>query len=231
MATFSQKIQYSTNFFDGGIPVSGYINETGNSKIDVVQSFAASTTNGPFSLSFTLANLQSLVLISDKGCTLKTNSGTGAADVQTIAITGTPTGGSFSVVFGGQSTVIAYNAAAATVQSALQAMTSIGSGNLTCTGGPLPGTAVVCTFAGTKATGKRDLMTAFSGGLTGGTTPTVTVSKTTNGTPSDTLVLLPGVPKAWYKSSGDACFFTSDVSSAFVTTTTAGTLTAKGLQS
>src|SRR6185312_14552846 len=108
MANFTQKIQYSTSFFDGGIPASGNVADSGNSKIDISESFAGSTTNGAISLAFTLSNLQQIFMVSDKGCTLKTNGSTGTADVQTITITGTPTGGSFSVAFGGQSTVIAY---------------------------------------------------------------------------------------------------------------------------
>jgi hypothetical protein len=40
---------------------------------------------------------------------------------QTVTINGTPTGGTFTLTSGGNSTVIAYNAAASTVQSAIQA--------------------------------------------------------------------------------------------------------------
>src|SRR5262249_41925037 len=53
-----------------------------------------------------------------------------ADEVQTVTLTGNPTGGTFTLTFSGQTTAaIAYNASAATVQSALQALSSIGSGN------------------------------------------------------------------------------------------------------
>ena len=47
----------------------------------------------------------------------------GANEVQTISITGSPTGGTFTLSFAGQTTApIAYNASAATVVAALQAL-------------------------------------------------------------------------------------------------------------
>ena len=55
-----------------------------------------------------------------------------AADaVQTVKLTGSPTGGTFTLSFGGQTTSgIGYNASAATVDSALEGLSSIGSGNV-----------------------------------------------------------------------------------------------------
>lgn len=53
----------------------------------------------------------------------------------TVTIGGSPTGGTFPLSFGGQTASgIAYNATAAAVQSALEALSSIGSGNVTVTG-------------------------------------------------------------------------------------------------
>lgn len=72
--------------------------------------------------------------------------------VQTISETGSPTSGTFKLKGtppGGSLTTsisIAYNASASTVQSALVSI--YGSGNVSCGGGSLPGTAVVCTFQG-----------------------------------------------------------------------------------
>jgi hypothetical protein len=48
--------------------------------------------------------------------------------VQTVTINGTPTGGTFVLSSGGNSTTVAYNAAAATVQTAIQAWGGIYSG-------------------------------------------------------------------------------------------------------
>lgn len=123
----------------------------------------------------------------------------GSAEVQTVTITGTPTGGTFTLSYRGQTTApIAYNAIAATVQTALQALSTIGAGNATVAGGPGPGTPYVVTFAGTLATGNVRPIFANGGGLTGGTNPLVTVTETTPGgsaitshvlTPSDAASL------------------------------------------
>ena len=107
------------------------------------------------------------------------------SSVQTIAETGSPTGGTFKINAtppGGASTAtvsIAYNASAATVQAAL--VTIYGSGNVTCSGGSLPGTAVVCTFAASDANKVVTLMSLNSKALTGGASPNVTFTMTTAG--------------------------------------------------
>lgn len=222
MGQIQQKLQFSATIIGISQPVSGYDVETGNSAIGPLnQYFPASSSNVAITMAFTLSNLQSIAMISDKGCTLATN-GTSTADVQTITITGTPTGGDFPLVFDGQATIVAWDATASNVQSALQALSTIGSGNVTCTGGPLPGTAVVCTFAGTKATGQQPLMTTYSGNLTGGSSPTVAVAHTTPGEPSQTIVLQPGIPVLWGTSmTGLACPFTANVTAAYVSNTPA----------
>lgn len=103
----------------------------------------------------------------------------GGAEVQTVTITGGPTGGSFTLTFDGQTTAaIPYNAAAADVRTALEALSNLAVGDVTTSGGPLPGTAVTVTFA--AGLGDVPQMTATSS-LTGGTTPAVTVSTTTSG--------------------------------------------------
>jgi hypothetical protein len=105
----------------------------------------------------------------------------GTNEVQTVTITGGPTGGSFTLTFGGQTTAaIAYNATAAAVQSALEALSSIGAGNVAATGGPLPGTAVTVTFREALGGANVAQMTATSS-LTGGTSPAVAVATTTEG--------------------------------------------------
>lgn len=217
---------------DNSTAISGASSEIGNNEANINQAFAASTSNSLITLAFTVANLQSVFLVSDKGCTIKTN-GTAVADVQTVSISGTPTGGTFALGFGGAITSpIAFNAAASAVQTALQALSTIGAGNVTCTGGPLPATPVVCTFAGTLATGFQPLITASSGGLTGGTTPTVTVAHTTSGKPSNIITLQPGIAYEWGRSDGYAAsLFTQDVASAYVSCTPASRLQGKILTS
>lgn len=102
-------------------------------------------------------------------------------EVQTISITGTPTGGTYSLVFGGQTAAaIPYNATAVAVQNALRALSTIGPTGVNVTGGPHPGTPIVVTFAGTLAATNVPPITAV-GAFTGGTTPTITVAQTTAG--------------------------------------------------
>lgn len=226
----TQKLQNTASMSNGLASISGYDTESGNAVVGGInQYFAAASSNVSVSLAFTLANLQSIMMVSDKGCTIKTN-GTGSADVQTISETGSPTGGTFPLVFSNQvATGIPYNATASQVQTALQALSSIGSGNVTCSGGPLPGTPVVCTFAGTLATGQQPLLLTGSGGLTGGTSPTVSVAHTTPGLPTQTITLQPGIPVMWGTSTGQACPFTSSVTSAYVSNTPAQNLQLTGV--
>lgn len=104
---------------------------------------------------------------------------TTGSETQTVTVTGTPTGGTFTLTFSGQTTAsIAYNAAASAVQSALEALSNIGTGNVACAGGPLPGSAVTVTFTGELASTNVAQMTA-TGSFTGGTSPAVAVTTTT----------------------------------------------------
>ncbi|WP_329126020.1 hypothetical protein [Streptomyces sp. NBC_01353] len=105
----------------------------------------------------------------------------GTDEVQTVTITGSPTGGTYTLTFSGQTTAaIAYNAAASAVQSALEALSNIDSGDVVCAGGPHPGTPVTVTFGGQYDGANVAEMTA-TGSLTGGTTPAVAVTTTTPG--------------------------------------------------
>src|SRR5262249_35900320 len=87
--------------------------------------------------------------------------------VQTVTISGSPTGGNFTLTFGQQPTnPIPFNAPASVVQAALQALSTIGSGNITVSGGN--GGPYVCTFTGTLAGMTQPLLSANASGLTGG---------------------------------------------------------------
>lgn len=98
------------------------------------------------------------------------------AEEQTLTITGSPTGGTFTLTYDGQTTgTIAYNATASTVAAALVALSNIGPGDVTVTGGPGPDTAWVVAFAGIA---DPKTLTANGGGLTGGTSPAATVEVT-----------------------------------------------------
>jgi hypothetical protein len=110
--------------------------------------------------------------------------------VQTVTINGSPTGGTFTLTIGGATTApIAYNASAATIQSAIQAL-GTGSGN-PFGGSPAAGATVAgtnpytVTFATTGAAGP---IQADGSALTGGTNPSVTVALDSGSTNLDTRV-------------------------------------------
>jgi hypothetical protein len=106
--------------------------------------------------------------------------GTPANESQTLAIGGA-TSGSFTLAFdfegiAGTTDPIAYNAAAATIQAALEAIRPIKSGNVTVTGSV--GGPFTITFGGRLANANLPLLTKTDS-TTGGTG--VTVSAATNG--------------------------------------------------
>lgn len=84
----------------------------------------------------------------------------------TATITGTPTGGDFTLsVNGAETAAIAHNAAASAVQSALNALSGVTATVTGSAGGPY-----------TITLGSAATLTADGTGLTGGTTPGVTVA-------------------------------------------------------
>lgn len=105
------------------------------------------------------------------------------AEIQSIAITGAPTGGTFTLEFNGQTTAgIAYNATASAVQAALVALSNINPGDVTVTGATaLPSGTLTVTFGGQYAGTNVTQLLPSSTGLTGGTTPTVVVTTVTQG--------------------------------------------------
>lgn len=104
------------------------------------------------------------------------------SEVQTVTITGAPTGGTFTLTFDGATTAaIAFDATAAVVRAALEALPNLAAGDVTVTGGPGPATPYVVTFAGARAGTDVPAMTASGASLTGGTTPAVAVATTTAG--------------------------------------------------
>lgn len=105
---------------------------------------------------------------------------TSTNEVHSLAISGSPTGGTFTLTYGGDTTsALAYNSTAAQVQAALQALPFIGN-NVTCSSGPLPGSAVTITFNNYLA-GTKIALPQTQNNLTGGTTPAVAVTETTPG--------------------------------------------------
>lgn len=121
----------------------------------------------------------------------------GVDEVQTLTVTGTPTGGTFKLTYKGQSTVnIAYNASAATIQTELRKLSRLSTA-IVAGGGALPGTPVTITFAGVKLGKKpQPLITVSSPAFTGGTAPAASVARTTAGdsTFANLYVLRSGLP-------------------------------------
>jgi hypothetical protein len=171
------------------------------------------STRLPAAFAFTLAQLKSFLLTSDQAVTLDAG---GTDAVQTIAMAGPPTAGTFPLTKGADTTPgLAYNATAATVQAALRLLASVGTAGVNCTGGPLPGTPVVCTFVGVNAAQPVATMTTSSASLTGGT---VAVTSTTTGVaPHTTRAIAANLPFVWDSQGYYAQPFAADVARLLVT--------------
>lgn len=103
----------------------------------------------------------------------------GTSEVQTLHVAGSPSHGGFTLAFKGQETAaIAYNATAATVDSRLEDLSTLAAGDVTCTGGALPGSDVVITFGGQQIyqdvpslvvndSGLKGILTITTPGVTG----------------------------------------------------------------
>lgn len=103
----------------------------------------------------------------------------GANEVQTVTITGAPTGGTFSLTFKDQTTpALAFNATASAVQTALQALSTVGAGNATVAGSA--GGPYTVTFAGALANTDVETIDPV-GSFTGGTSPAIATAVTTPG--------------------------------------------------
>lgn len=111
----------------------------------------------------------------------------GTSEVQTLTIGGTPTGGTFKLKYKGQITApIAWSATNATlianIDAALEALSTIGTGNIATAAGSLTagiGT-ITLTFGGTLAKKAVPTITVVDNSLTG-TAPTLAIAETTPG--------------------------------------------------
>lgn len=105
----------------------------------------------------------------------------GANEVQSIGPAGTWTSGTYTLSYNGYTTTpIPHNANAAAIQAALEALGSIGAGNVAVTGGPLSATGptvpAVVTFQGVLAAQNVPLLTIDVSSIVGGGTAAVTVT-------------------------------------------------------
>lgn len=116
---------------------------------------------------------------SGYGRNLDFSAALGVNEVNVVTISGGPTGGTFTITVNGQTTSgIAYNADAATVQTALEALSNVAPGDVAVTGSA--GGPYTLTWGGALA--NTDLTVTSSGAsLTGGTTPAATTTTTQGG--------------------------------------------------
>lgn len=103
------------------------------------------------------------------------------AELRTLTISGTPTGGTFTPTYTADKvytgTACAHNAAASVVQASLE--TIFGAGNVTVSGSA--GGPYACTFANSLANVEIAGTFGIINALTGGTSPTGTWAQTTKG--------------------------------------------------
>lgn len=98
-------------------------------------------------------------------------------NLQIATITGSPTGGTFTLTYKAQTTSgIAYNASAATVQTAFTGLSTVGVGNATVTGSNGGPYSIVFPQSGTLGQ-DTTAITASGAGLTGGSSPGVTITQ------------------------------------------------------
>lgn len=102
----------------------------------------------------------------------------GTNEVQTVTVDGSPTGGTFDLTYAGETATVAYNVSAAALKSALEGLSTIGSGNVDVS---KASNVYTVTFKGGLANTNVALMTADGANLTGGTSPDVTVANGTQG--------------------------------------------------
>jgi hypothetical protein len=122
--------------------------------------------------------------------------GTTATEVQTITISGTPTGGTLKLTYQGragvatseETTALTYDDVFGDVDSALEALTSIGAGDVVVSGGAWPGAAMTVTFATLLVSHSIYPIKPTTIALTGGTNVGVTVARTTKGSPGWTKI-------------------------------------------
>lgn len=103
----------------------------------------------------------------------------GTNEQQTITIVGSPSGGTFTLTFAGQTTAaIAYNATANAIEEALEALSTIGAGNISVIGAS---PAFTVEFIGELANTNVAEMTADGASLTGDGDEDVTIATTQAG--------------------------------------------------
>lgn len=113
------------------------------------------------------------------------------------------TSSNFTITFSGQTTaVIAFDATAATIKTALENLSNIGAGDINATGGPLGTNQVVIEFINAMAGADQPLMTTNSGSVTirqdQTGAPSITFNDSGNSNVPATTTPDDWVPQIWY---------------------------------
>ena len=112
-----------------------------------------------------------------------------AYDIQTVSVSGSPTGGTFTLTGGplGSNTVaIPFNASPSQVAVAINKAIAVPAGPfIFCQGTVLPAGSVLVISAGTLSQQPQGVMTISDNSLTGGSTPTPSVAHTVVGVAQD----------------------------------------------
>lgn len=189
-----EKVLLSDADFDGlsTDAFTAYLTDLGPGLLSAVVTLSTITENGQVVATWTpgfrgsvrslSAIITTAVSTGSKAATfgLQIDQAGGTSEVNVLTITGVPTGGTFTVTVNGQTTgTVAFDAAAATLQTALLALSSVGVGDVVVSGSA--GGPYTLTWGGRLA-GTDITITASGAGLTGGTAPAVTVGTTTAGT-------------------------------------------------
>jgi hypothetical protein len=119
--------------------------------------------------------------------------GTNANAVQTLTETGSPTGGTFTLSYGGQVTAgISFEATGTKIVEELVKLSTIASSEniaIKSTGSTkISAGAAEVEFKGELGNAAQPLLVVNSAGLTGGTTPKVTATTTTPGTTAEKIM-------------------------------------------
>lgn len=158
-----------SNWGDGAVPAAYLVNAPAISSVTPISTDATLASGTTGSLTSGQTYYYKVTATNANGETAgSTEQSAEAFAGAKIYFNGTPTAGTFSLTYGGQTASgIAYNASAATIQSDLRGLSSIGSGNCTVTGSGTSADPFVFQLAGTLA-GTTPLPLSGNGsGLTG----------------------------------------------------------------
>jgi hypothetical protein len=150
------------------------------SEVGTELSFSAASTNGDQA-----TGDEDLFLVAKVGAT--------ASEVQVITVLGSPTGGTFKLSFDGQTTdnfIWGPSYATALIEVGLESLSNIETADVAVTG-PNGGPYVV-TFSGQYANEEVPTIVPTDVNLTGGTTPSISVTTQTPGVGSEVLVTILG---------------------------------------